>query len=202
MAALLQEEVAAAIVIYPLAALLEPGIVAIELGAEPRIHAGPAVVPRLVHIDVQYPMVDALGQRPIAPALERPRRALEQYATGERFRVDDGLAIGMRGGGSAAQLDTAQVAGGPELTAYVVRLPAILQKLRRVTPMPVILQPKPQPMRMAGVTQPPNVVIGNLVRHEPPQIPEEAVRLIGTAHQASRQHRQPGPRVVAVALLE
>src|ERR1039458_7609145 len=111
-------------------------------------------------------MVDALRQCPIAPALERPRRALERHPAGKRFGVDDGLAVDVRGRGGATQLDAPQVAGRPELATYIVGLPAVLQELRRIAPVTVILQPKPQPVLMARIAQPADVIEGNVVRSE------------------------------------
>ena len=197
---LLEQEVAAAVVIDPGAALLEPGVVAIELGAEPGVHPGQAVLPGLVDVHMEHPMVDALRQRPVAAPLERPGRALEQHPAGKGLCMDNGLPVGVGGGRGAPQFDTAQVSRGPEFPAQLVRLPSVLQKLRRIAPMAVILQPDPQPVPVAGVAQPAHVIIRHAVRYQPPQVPQESVRLLGAADEPAREHGQPRARVIAVVL--
>ena len=91
-------------------------------------------------------------------------------------------------------------AGEPEFTADAIRLTTVLQELGRKPPVAVILEPQLQPVRPAEIAQTTHVLGGNAIRDQSPQIPQEAVRLIGAANDAAGQDRQPRQRVVAVPI--
>ena len=53
--------------------------------------------------------------------------------------------------------------------------------------MAVVLQPQLQAVRAAQIPQAAHVVGGHAICHQPPQVPQEPVRLIGAAHDAAGQ---------------
>ena len=68
--ALLQHPAAAALIVNPRpAALLEPGVVPVELRAPRRVDAGIFGVVRLLNADVEHHVIDAFAERPVAPRL-------------------------------------------------------------------------------------------------------------------------------------
>ena len=186
----------------PRPARLEPRVVPVEFGPKPGVDAGPAFVRRLVDVDVEHKVIDALRHGPVAAAFERPGGADEERTARECLGGRDRHAVDVRGGRSRAQLDAAQLAGRPELAADVIGLSAVLQELGRKTPVAIVLQPQLQPVLMAHVPQAAHVIHGHAVRHQPPQVPQKAVRLVRAAHDAAGQHRQPAARVVTVTLAE
>ncbi len=115
--ALLQQPAAPAEVVHPSPALFEPSVVAVELGAKPRVDAGAFVFPRLVDIDVKHEMVDPFAERPVAARLQRRRRVLELRAAGECLGGHERFVVDVGAGGSGSALDGAEVASNPKLAA-------------------------------------------------------------------------------------
>ena len=68
--------------------------------------------------------------------------------------------------------------------------------------MAVILEPELEIVRAAGIAEATHVIRGHPIRHDAPQIPQEALALVRAAHQPAGQHREPRDRVIAVTPLE
>ena len=167
----LEQDRAAALILDPGLGLLEPGVVPVELGAKPGVHAGPAVFGRLVDIDMQDELVDALAEGPIAALLQTPRRAQEERPARERFREHGSHAIDMGGGRRVPQFDASQAAGLPKLAADLIAVTAVEQKLARETPVAIVFEPHLQTAFPAEIAQTADVIPRDQVRHQPSQIP-------------------------------
>ena len=201
-ASLLEHEVATFEVFHEAAHAFEPTVVAVEFVAEPGAAAGLAVI-GLLDVQVQQAGVDAFAEETVHALFHHARIAVEGGAAGRAgFGPDLILAVDVAAGRGGAVLDVAQAAFAPEFAANLIALAAVQEEFRREAPVAVALQPGLQAVGVGLFPQAAHIVVGHPVGHQAAQVPEEALALVHGSGHPALEHRQVGPRIIAVCLFK
>ncbi len=196
-----EHELAAGQVFVPARRQLPPGVGPLVMET-PRAHghAGPAVDPGLHRIAVEDEAVDAVGEGAVAEGLDRGRmlQPLLAVARGERLGAEDGLAVGVHGGGHA--LDRLErAAAHPELAHRLVGLAGVGQVVAGAA---VGLDGEAQAAGAGQLAEAAGVILDDELGDRPAQVPQEALGDLQAPDDPPREDRQIGVEVVAAALGE